>query len=70
MALEVQQQTRFFSYAGMKIPDPNPSQTPDQVLGFLSSLYAELVSATVGEPTIQGKEIIYPIAKAAGSKGA
>lgn len=51
--------TRVFKFGSVDLPDPNPALTPDKVLDMYSVNYPHLATATVGEPTIRGVNMIY-----------
>ena len=48
---------REFSFNGLKLPDPNPQMSVEEVRGVLSMQYPEIATASSGvtsKPTIEG----------------
>lgn len=67
--MKVTQLTRSFSYAGVTLPDPNPSLTADQVRDVYSATYPELATASVEGPETRDGKMVYTLRRAAGMKG-
>jgi len=67
--MRVEQAIRVFNYNGVKLADPNPSHTPEQVQSFYSAMYPEINSATVEGPEIVGRNLVYSIRRSVGTKG-
>jgi PRTRC genetic system protein C len=68
--MEVMNLTRKFQYNSIKLADPNPALTPDQVKEMYAATYPELNNSTVEGPTTKGGEAVYEFKRAVGSKGA
>jgi PRTRC genetic system protein C len=60
---------RNFFYNGLKLPDPNPRMTVDEVRAFYSNRFADLTNATTNGPKIEGDELHYEFVRAIGQKG-
>lgn len=62
---------RCFKLNDLKLPDPDPSMSLDDVLELYSNQYPELTNATIGEPEISddGTEAAYPIKVNTGKNG-
>ena len=64
---------RSFEYSKngntIKLTDPDPSLTPDQVLSFYSGTYPELTTASVTGPEYKADTLVYTIKSVVGTKG-
>lgn len=69
MALSINNLTRVFKLKDKKLPDPNPSLTPDEVMAFYSNQHPELVTSNVFGPTIDGDTAVYEFKTTVGTKG-
>ncbi len=69
MALAVSKMTRIFQYLGVRLPDPNPAMSVDDVKAFYSAQYPELATAVVNGPEAVGDKMRYTFDRAIGSKG-
>lgn len=61
--------SRDFSYNGMKLPDPDPRMTPDEVKNLYSHQYPELATAAITGPETSGEHLLYSFVRAIGTKG-
>lgn len=61
--------SRNFTYNGVKLPDPDPKMTPDEVRNLYSHQYPELATAAVTGPDASGEQLIYSFVRAIGTKG-
>lgn len=69
MALTVAKMTRVFQFQGIRLPDPNPSMTVDEVKALYATQYPELATAVVNGPEATGDKMRYTFDRAIGSKG-
>jgi PRTRC genetic system protein C len=69
MALTVTKMTRVFQFNGIRLPDPNPEMTVDNVKALYSAQYPELTTAVVNGPEAVGDKLRYTFDRAIGSKG-
>jgi len=60
---------RSFSYNGMKLPDPDPRMTPEEVKAAYSHQYPELATAAITGPEVSGEQLVYSFVRAIGTKG-
>lgn len=60
---------RQFSFAGLKLPDPDPRMSVEEVRGVLALQYPEIATATVTGPEAVGEMLKYTFERAIGSKG-
>jgi PRTRC genetic system protein C len=69
MALTVAKMARLFSFNGVRLPDPNPKMTVDEVKALYAMRYPELATAVVNGPEAVGDKMRYTFERAIGSKG-
>ncbi len=61
--------SRSFTYNGVKLPDPDPRMTPEEVKIIYSHQYPELATAAVTGPEASGDHLQYNFVRAIGTKG-
>lgn len=69
MALQVTTLERVFKHKETKLPDPDASMSPDEVLDFYSNQYPELTNASVSGPEINDDKQIFEFKTTVGTKG-
>ena len=73
MALTVTGMPRRFSFKHgaetITLSDPDPAQSPEQIMNFYSNTYPELTTATVHGPKIENDEAVYEFKTTIGVKG-
>ncbi len=69
MALSVTKMTRVFQFNGIRLPDPNPAMSVDEVKSLYAAQYPELATAAVNGPEAAGDKMRYTFERAIGSKG-
>lgn len=67
--MERQRLLREFTYNGMKLPDPNPTLSLEQVREIYSPAYPELTTAAIEGPEISENKAVYRFVRAVGAKG-
>lgn len=67
--MEITQLTREFRYNGVKLADPSPAFTLQQVRDFYANVYPEIVNADIEGPENVGTSTIYTFKRAVGTKG-
>ena len=60
---------REFFYDGVRVPDPGPDLTVEQVRDLLTPNFPEIATATLTGPENTGSALRYTFARAIGSKG-
>ena len=60
---------REFNYNGVRIPDPAPQMSVEQVRDLLTPTYPEIATATLTGPEDTGTTLSYTFSRAIGSKG-
>lgn len=61
--------TREFSFDGVKLPDPDPSLSPEEVRSVLATLYPDIATASITGPEAVGDKLRYNFVRAIGAKG-
>ena len=61
--------TREFSFNGLKLPDPDPKLSPEQVRSMLAMLYPDIATASITGPEAVGDKLRYNFVRAIGAKG-
>ena len=69
MALTVTKMTRVFQFQGIRLPDPNPEMSVEEVKALYAAQYPELATAAVNGPEATGDKMRYTFERAIGSKG-
>jgi PRTRC genetic system protein C len=67
--MNVQTLQREFTYNGIKLPDPNPQMSIEQVRDTYAAAYPEVTTATIEGPEAVGNRIVYRFVRAIGAKG-
>ena len=60
---------RCFAFLGLKLPDPNPKLTAEEVRSFYSAQYPDLATASITGPEVVGDTLLYNFSRAIGTKG-
>ena len=61
--------SRSFTYNGVKLPDPDPRITTEEVNAIYSHQYPELATAAITGPEASGGQLQYSFVSAIGTKG-
>jgi PRTRC genetic system protein C len=61
--------SRSFTYNGLKLPDPDPRMTPEEVKTMYANQYPELATAAITGPEASGDQLQYSFVRAIGTKG-
>ena len=51
--------TREFSFNGVKLPDPDPKLSPEQVRSVLATMYPDIATASITGPEAVGDKLRY-----------
>ena len=60
---------RTFTFNGVKLPDPDPKLTPEEVRGTFATLYPDIATASITGPEAVGDQLRYNFVRAIGAKG-
>jgi PRTRC genetic system protein C len=69
MAVTIERLERLFVFNGVKLPDPNPDFTVEQVRDMYVNTYPELATAALEGPTPVNGAMQYTFTRAIGAKG-
>ena len=53
----------------LKLPDPNPTMTPEEVRQFFATQFPDITTASITGPEAEGEKLRYSFTRAIGSKG-
>jgi PRTRC genetic system protein C len=67
--MKVQTLQREFLYNGIKLPDPNPQMSIEQVRDTYATAYPEVTTAAIEGPDTVGDKAVYRFVRAIGVKG-
>jgi PRTRC genetic system protein C len=67
--LQAEALLREFNYNGVRIPDPAPQMSVEQVRDLLTPQFPEIATATLTGPEDTGTTLRYTFNRAIGSKG-
>src|SRR5262249_50599891 len=59
MALTVTKMSRVFQFQGIRLPDPNPEMSVEEVKALYAAQYPELATAVVNGPEAAGDKMRY-----------
>ena len=60
---------RSFAFLGVKLPDPNPKLSAEEVRSFYSAQYPDLATAAIIGPEAVGDKLVFRFERAIGTKG-
>jgi PRTRC genetic system protein C len=60
---------RIFEFQGIRLPDPNPAMSVEQVRGIFATQYPEIATASLTGPETVGDKCVYLFERAIGTKG-
>jgi PRTRC genetic system protein C len=60
---------RTFEFQGIRLPDPNPAMSVEQVRGIFATQYPEIATASLTGPETVGDKCVYRFERAIGTKG-
>ena len=61
--------TREFSFNGVKLPDPDPKLSPEEVRSVLATMYPDIATASITGPEAVDDKLRYNFVRAIGAKG-
>ena len=68
--MQTQELIREFKHGSVKLADPNPAFSLEQVREFYATAYPELLNADIEGPELRENRQIYTFRRAVGTKGA
>ena len=67
--MKVETLVREFNYNGVRLPDPNPKLTVDEVRNLYATAHPDITTAAIEGPEAVGNKLIYRFSRAIGTKG-
>ena len=67
--MTIETMTREFRYGELRLGDPNPKLSIEEVRTAFAATYPEISTATVTGPEAIGNKLVYHFTKAIGTKG-
>jgi PRTRC genetic system protein C len=67
--VEVEKLVREFCYNGVRLADPNPRLTIDEVRNLYAAAYPDNTTAAIEGPEALGSKLVYRFVRAIGAKG-
>jgi PRTRC genetic system protein C len=64
ITMTIETMNREFRYDNLRLPDPNPSLTVEEVRTAFAATYPEIVTAAITGPEAVGNKLVYHFAKA------
>jgi PRTRC genetic system protein C len=61
--------SRIFEFNGVRLPDPNPKLSPDEVRNLYAHQFPDIATASITGPEAVGAKLRYQFTRAIGSKG-
>jgi PRTRC genetic system protein C len=61
--------SRVFEFNGVRLPDPDPKLTVEEVRSLYSHQYPDIATATITGPETVGDKLVYRFSRAIGTKG-
>jgi PRTRC genetic system protein C len=68
-SMTIETMGREFRFDGVRLPDPNPKLSIEEVRTAFSATYPEIATAAVTGPEALGNKLVYHFVKAIGTKG-
>ena len=69
MPINLKPTPREFQYETVRLPDPNPDFTVEQVRAFYATTYPDITTATLSGPEARNGKMMFTFGRAIGSKG-
>jgi PRTRC genetic system protein C len=69
ITMTIETMAREFRYDELRLPDPNPRLSVDEVRTAFSATYPEIATAALTGPEAVGNKLVYHFTKAIGTKG-
>jgi PRTRC genetic system protein C len=61
--------SRVFEFNGVRLPDPDPKLTVEEIRSLYSHQYPDMTTASITGPEAVGDELVYRFTRAIGTKG-
>ena len=67
--MEAKPLSRCFEFNGMRLPDPNPKLSVEEVRTLYAHQYPDIATAAITGPEAVGDKLVYRFTRAIGTKG-
>jgi PRTRC genetic system protein C len=67
--MEAKPLARSFEFHGVRLPDPNPTLSVEEVRSLYAHQYPDIATAAITGPEAVGDKLRYKFTRAIGSKG-
>jgi PRTRC genetic system protein C len=67
--MEIHPLSRIFEFNGVRLPDPDPKLTVEEIRNLYSHEYPDIATASITGPEAVGDKLRYQFTRAIGSKG-
>jgi PRTRC genetic system protein C len=67
--VEAEKLVREFSYNGVRLADPNPNLTIEEVRSLYAAAYPDITTAAIEGPEALQNKLVYRFTRAIGAKG-
>jgi PRTRC genetic system protein C len=67
--MEIHPLSRVFEFNGVRLPDPDPKLTVEEIRNLYSHQYPDIATASITGPEAVGDKLRYQFTRAIGSKG-
>jgi PRTRC genetic system protein C len=67
--MEIHPLSRVFEFNGVRLPDPDPKLSPEEVRTLYAHQYPDITTASITGPEAVGDKLRYQFTRAIGSKG-
>jgi PRTRC genetic system protein C len=61
--------SRIFEFNGVRLPDPDPKLSPEEVRNLYALQYPDIATASITGPEAVGDKLVYRFTRAIGTKG-
>jgi PRTRC genetic system protein C len=61
--------SRIFEFNGVRLPDPDPKLSPEEVRNLYEHQYPDIATASITGPEAVGDKLCYQFTRAIGTKG-
>jgi PRTRC genetic system protein C len=67
--MEIHPLSRVFEFNGVRLPDPDPKLTVEEIRNVYSHQYPDIATASITGPEAVGDKLVYRFTRAIGTKG-
>jgi PRTRC genetic system protein C len=67
--MDIHPLSRVFEFNGVRLPDPDPKLTVEEIRSLYSHEYPDIATASITGPEAVGDKLRYQFTRAIGSKG-